>query len=165
MAAKTKAKTKGSKLLTKSTVSWNQASVMAFVALFVSVGVFVVMKSNASSGCVNQTFSTGSAGNCVTYIQQLTNWQLQYGSWSNGGRYSLLTVDGTFDAMTKTNVKIFQGTAGLKQDGIVNQDTWSKLCSANMGYVTSSGTNRVSFPASFPKTAAVAAGCYPQSAL
>jgi len=63
------------------------------------------------------TLQNGSSGVNVYALQYLLNNQ------SAG-----ITVDGTFGPGTTTAVKNFQTSKGLTSDGIVGQNTWSKLC-------------------------------------
>lgn len=67
----------------------------------------------------HKTIKRGSSGDdvilCQGYLMRL------------GYDLSPYNADGKFGAKTETAVKAFQGSAGLKQDGIVGRDTWAAL--------------------------------------
>lgn len=67
----------------------------------------------------HRTIRRGDSGEDVKYCQELL-LKLGYDLGSYG-------ADGKFGAKTQAAVKAFQGTKGLKQDGIVGPRTWQAL--------------------------------------
>jgi zinc D-Ala-D-Ala carboxypeptidase len=118
---------------------------LAVMVMVGGIGTYVLTQSHAST-CNSLTFRQGSSGTCVRYIQQLVNWQNQHNSYGS----TQLTVDGSFGAKTKSAVIADQKQFGLAADGIVGKQTWSIICSPQMG---------PGIPSDFPLSAARAAGC------
>lgn len=113
------------------------------IVVVAAIGVYLFGRSNAAS-CTSYTYSQGSKGTCVKYIQQLVNYQNKgnpYGS-------TQITADGDFGPKTKSAVVATQKQFRLSADGIVGPKTWKEICSPHM-----------SMPKSFPLTSARAAGC------
>ena len=73
----------------------------------------------------HSTIRRGDSGEDVKYCQELL-LKLGYDLGSYG-------ADGKFGAKTQAAVKAFQGTKGLKQDGIVGPRTWEALEAATPG--------------------------------
>jgi hypothetical protein len=118
----------------------NKFQIFILVTLFAAGGVAIKLQSDAS-GCYGVTFVYGSSGRCVRDIQQLINWA-PYGP--------KLTVDGKYDASTKTAVQNYQKPMGLTADGVVGPKTWKLICQPQTG---------PSVPPSWPRAAAHDAGC------
>jgi zinc D-Ala-D-Ala carboxypeptidase len=96
----------------------------------------------ASGHCVDYTYSYGGYSTCIGYIQQLLNF-------TPIGPH--LTIDNSFGSQTRQAVTNYQRTFRLKYvDGIVGPETWSQICSPQIG---------PGLPPTFPIAAARAAGC------
>ncbi|MBL8159281.1 peptidoglycan-binding protein [Candidatus Saccharibacteria bacterium] len=72
-----------------------------------------------ASGCRGKTLAFNSAGSCVSNLQ---DWPLRMGLEYRQGR-------GSYNQETVAAVKRFQLHHGLPADGIVSEDTWSRICS------------------------------------
>lgn len=104
-------------------------AVLAVVVVGVAaVGTYVLVKSHAAT-CTDYTWSSGSSGSCVQYIQTLVNAE----------QGSNLSVDGRFGPATKSAVQQRQqvswsGSGGspyygpITADGVVGPATWHKIC-------------------------------------
>lgn len=123
----------------------------ALMAVVVAIGAIgaTATPAEAATPCVQKLYRMNSRGECVRYIQALTNYQ-------GGTKGSpALAVDGIWGSRTDRAVRTVQRTFGLTADGIVGPKTWSVLCAPQMGDDRYPG--RV--PASFPLWAARGAGC------
>lgn len=100
------------------------------------IGVYLTTRINAAT-CISSTFSYGSSGTCVKYIQQLAN-----GISATG---ATISVDGAFQGGTRTKVKAVQTKYSLTADGIVGSNTWKKLCaySTNKTAAGNAGCNGI----------------------
>mgnify|MGYP000848260319 CR=1 FL=1 len=141
----------------KKGLSGKQWGIIGIVgAIVVGVGAYLVVQTattNASS-CVSKTFSQGSNGSCVTYIQTLLNYKIG----KNSPNISKVAVDGAYGAKTKSAVSAFQKYWKLNTNGTVNKQTWNSLCSAQMGYTDGKGSHGV-WTSKSALAAAKSAGC------
>lgn len=123
----------------KSTTKFQRVvTLVVFVVLFVTVGVFVRQHSEAAtSGCFGGDYSISgsgydSYGYCVEQAQEMVNGVHAYAIYSGGfnpwGSSKFLAHDKSFGPLTYAGVKDFQKFADIKDDGIVGQSTWSNLC-------------------------------------
>jgi len=100
--------------------------VIAVVAIAAIGGVYMLVSSSAASkGCVSRTFSSGSSGGCVKYIQIMSGWHPT-------------KADGEYGINTKNSVAVLQGNYGMSKDGVVGKKTWRMLC--YNGYTKVSGS-------------------------
>lgn len=125
--AAVKAKKSVSKLKAGQKKKVNRWLILGGVAAVAIVGIVVVRFSGAAS-CKQVTFRQGSSGQCVKNIQGMVSAQLLHGDTSG-----YLVVDGNYGSKTADYVKVFQAQSGLKADGVVGPQTWSKLCEIGMG--------------------------------
>jgi peptidoglycan hydrolase-like protein with peptidoglycan-binding domain len=94
------------------------------------------------SACVNQSFTAGSSGSCVSDLQNMVNSQA-FGI--DGQLY--IKVSGNYDTATTSAVKTFQKNFNLPQTGSITTSDWKHLCNSD-------GDSSTSFV-----TASKAAGC------
>lgn len=94
---------------------------LLFVLVFASIGGSYLLSQTSASGCVSGTYKQGDVKTCVTHIESLMK------NISFTG-----TANSTYDSTTTTAVKSYQKRFGLKQDGIVNANTWKALCLPEM---------------------------------
>jgi hypothetical protein len=92
--------------------------VTIFVLAFGGLGIYKLAFSSAATPCATRTFTQGSKGTCVKYIQELTNW----------GAPASLKIDGRFDSLTTSAVQKFQVRMGLTANGFVGENTWYSYC-------------------------------------
>ena len=100
------------------------AAIFAFSGL---VGLVFPASANASTTkkpCVQQTFRSGSRGDCVNYIQTMLNIA--------GG--AGLQTDKKFGSKTKAAVITWQTNKKIQVDGIVGPETWGTLCAIDDGF-------------------------------
>jgi len=100
-------------------------------ALPASAAPQTVMAAITSSTCRQYTWSGGSTGYCVRYIQNLFDYLKNDYGWCRMSRsYADLAVDGVYGPKTVAAIKYLQwhcnayGTASLTLDGIVGPKTW-----------------------------------------
>jgi hypothetical protein len=143
-------------------------AVVAYAALITRPKAAPVVTS--STGCVATDYSLGSSGTCVSDIQTMVDFietdNLPGCSFAGG---SLLPISGSYDADTASQVKAVQswancyakeegGSSNITENGIVNANTWSELCS--YGYhLPSQATNSSSSYLKASLTAGKNAGC------
>jgi hypothetical protein len=90
--------------------------------------------------CVGTTLNSSSSGHCVSDAQTIINYMENSGltqcEFVNSAK---LTVDGTYDTATATQVKSIQTwancyaaqegfTSNVKETGSVDRPTWGELC-------------------------------------
>lgn len=128
--------------------------ILIVIAAFIVLGLGLIYldrhyysKTGAPSGakdlssyCVGKTFAAGSSGHCVSDIQTLINYMENSGLTQCPFQGSApLTVSGTFDSATATQVKSVQGWAicyatqegfmtNVIQNSTVDKITWGELC-------------------------------------
>jgi hypothetical protein len=98
------------------------------ILLVVLGGIYAVFHNQQASNnnphaCINQTFTLGSSGNCITDGQRLLNWYV-YGI--DGPSY--MSVNGDFSATTQAVVQKAQSGASLPVTGKLDPVTWKLLC-------------------------------------
>lgn len=107
-------------------------------------------QSSNLTGCVSQTFGSGSSGHCVGDIQTLVNYMEHSGLTEcqfDGG--AQLVLSSVYDNATVVQVKSVQGwsdcyakqegfTSNVQQTGTVDRVTWGELCT--YGYTNPSRT-------------------------
>lgn len=81
--------------------------------------------NNNPKACINNSFSLGSTGNCVSDGQNLLNWYL-YGI----DQPNYMKIDGSFNSETQSAVKKTQSGASLVVNGQLDPSTWKLLCLA-----------------------------------
>lgn len=114
--------------------------------------------ADAAGSCVSYNYSQGGTSTCISYIQQMVNWQNN----AYGVSAPHLAIDGAFGPQTKAAVVAFQRNRGLTADGIVGPQTWRALCGVAVGGFES----QAAFAAwlrgtGYPVAAHNAAGCSP----
>lgn len=93
----------------------------------------------SSSGCINQTFSTGSQGECVSDLQTLVDFMETDQLPQCGLPDAPVIINGQYSSETTAQVKAAQqwvncyarqegGRATLPVTGIVAPATWQALC-------------------------------------
>jgi len=128
-----------------------KALIISAIIVVIGAGAFFIFNhhkattdntGSVASGnyCAGRTFTSGSSGNCISDIQTLVNYMEHSGLTEcpfTGG--ATLTVSGTFDSATATQVKSIQGwsecyarqegfTSNVKQTSQVDMPTWGLLC-------------------------------------
>ncbi|MFV0451799.1 MAG: peptidoglycan-binding domain-containing protein [Propioniciclava sp.] len=129
------------------------AHILTSLAILAGVGAATVggaERAEAAVPCVDQNFSQGSRGTCVTRIQILANF------WDHG-QYPNLYVDGYYGPVTKKKIAWLQSRhQGVVSDGWVGRQTWRYvLCSLQQD----TSDNRAVVPWNFPIKTWTAAGC------
>lgn len=130
-------------------------------ALAIGVGSVVATTATAAPAsaatCRSYTYSSGGVSTCISYIQQMLNWQIK----ALGLPAAQLKVDGAFGPATKAAVVAYQRNTHLTADGIVGPNTWRVLC--NDLRVGGAGFNRSAWlkQTGYPVAAHNAAGCSP----
>jgi hypothetical protein len=126
--------------------------IAAVLVVVIVIGVFLFLNRNHSAtksssqsavtrnACVGQDFADGSSGHCVRDVQTLVNYMEHSGLTEcpfSGG--ATLTVSGTYDSATATQVKSVQQwsscyakqegfNSNVQQTGEVDKTTWGELC-------------------------------------
>ena len=99
-----------------------------------------ISQVSAPNTCINSTIQVGSSGQCVSDLQTMANF-LETDNLNecafNGKQ--ILNVDGSFDAITQSQVKVLQNWLicynkqegapnNITASGIVNTATWGDIC-------------------------------------
>lgn len=110
-----------------------QRGALVLALVFTLTGTAFVGGASAATQCVYREFGVGNSGNCVKYIQTMTNNIEARHDYKGGKR---LTVDGIYGPLTAGQVKLVQkwymswgDHDPISIDGIVGKDTWHVLCS------------------------------------
>jgi hypothetical protein len=102
------------------------------VAIVLISGFYVVHKNTShagSAGCINKTYSYGSSGPCVVYLQQFIN---VVGAQYHFSWYTHLNVNGVYGINTKDEVLKFEKRVNIAQDGIVTPKLWNVICDGGL---------------------------------
>jgi hypothetical protein len=98
---------------------------VVFIVAFASIGVRLLLGSNAQVPCTRKNISVGQRSVCVQYTARMLDATDSH--W--GGEY--LSPSNNFTAATLTQVKKFQAATAGQANGMVGPGTWRELCYAD----------------------------------
>ncbi|HEY1645764.1 MAG TPA: peptidoglycan-binding domain-containing protein [Candidatus Saccharimonadales bacterium] len=107
---------------------WKKYLVVIGIILIIGGLVYAIAHNDQSvnnnpNACVNNSFSIGDSGKCISDSQSLLNWYL-YGI----DEPNYMKITGTFSAGVQSAVTKAQSGASLTVNGQLDKQTWSLLC-------------------------------------